>query len=230
MKFHYSFLLNRLIPLLGILILSACVQSTQQVSTQTANSQWQKMDRQQTLQAGQIKALQQQIKQLQKLLVDKKIITANNSSTTAPPSQPLAAQPINYTVGQNEVAGIAASAASYLAAFSHLAAGQPLAAEAGFNTFLSSFPDHQYAPNARYWLANAQLSQGKTSLAQTNLQQLATNPKAKAKVPAALLQLAQIYRQKGQISQANNALEQLRNHYPESPEAQQFYRSTESTD
>ena len=230
MKFYYSFLLNRLIPLLGILILSACVQSTQQVSTQTANSKWQKMAQQQTLQAGQIKALQQQIKQLQKQLVDKKIITAKNSSTTTPLSQPLTAPPINYTYGQNEVAGIAASAASYLAAFSHLAAGQPLAAETGFNTFLNSFPDHQYAPNARYWLANAQLSQGKTSLAQANLQQLATNPKAKDKVPAALLQLAQIYRQKGQVSQANNVLEQLRNHYPESPEAQQFYRSTESTD
>ncbi len=115
----------------------------------------------------------------------------------------------------------------YLAAFSNLAAGRLPAAESGFQGFLREFPDHQYSPNARYWLANAQLSQGKTNLAVTNLQQIIVNPNAQAKVPAALMQLAQIYRQEGQPIQADNVLEQLRNRYPESPEAQQFYRSNE---
>ncbi len=230
MKCHHSFILKILVPIMGILLLSACVQSTQQAATQTPNVQWQKLQEQQGLQANQIKSLQQQIKQLQKQLVDKRIIASNSSSTVINPTISTEEPLINYTYGKDEVAGIAASAASYLAAFSHLAAGQSLAAEAGFNTFLSNFPNHQYAPNARYWLANAQLAQGKTTLAQANLQQLATNPKAKAKVPAALLQLAQIYRQQDNLLQANNVLEQLRNHYPESPEAQQFYRSTESTD
>jgi len=100
----------------------------------------------------------------------------------------------------------------------------------GFEAFLKNFHDHEYAPNARYWLAEAQLAQGKTELAQANLQQLATNPEAKHKVPAALLQLAHIYRQQGRTTEADNVLEQLRNHYPESPEAQQLYRSAETAD
>ncbi len=94
---------------------------------------------------------------------------------------------------------------------------------------MRDFPDHQYAPNARYWLANAQLSQGKTNLAINNLQIIITDPNAQNKAPAALKQLVQIYHQQGSQMQADDALEQLRNRYPESPEAQHFYRSEEPT-
>jgi len=135
----------------------------------------------------------------------------------------------NQFANNQEVVTIAASASSYLAAFSNLAAGHFPAAEAGFQQFLQDFPNHQYSPNARYWLANAQLSQKKMNQAITNLQLITANPNAQAKAPAAFMQLAQIYRQEGQTIEAENILEQLRNRYPESPEAQQLYRRNEPT-
>ena len=223
----------KLVPLLGLtFLLSACAQSTTQMSSNVASTQLQLLQKQQRQQTIQINSLQQQVEQLRQKLVDSKIITAGTGNVQI--SVPAATEPaqpyetvINHHQNDGEAAAIAASAASYLAAFSHLAANRPAQAEAGFETFLASFPNHQYSPNARYWLASSQLSQGKTQQAQVTLQQLATDPKAKAKVPAALLQLAEIYRQEGNSTQANNVLEQLRNHYPESPEAQQFYQSTE---
>ncbi|MCK4503296.1 MAG: tetratricopeptide repeat protein [Desulfuromonadales bacterium] len=235
MRCRYPFLTNKLTPLLGLVfLLGACVQTTAQVPSRVANTNLQKLQQQQQLHTTQIESLQRQVKQLQQQLIDKNIISAQNHENSTKLSRPTNTKPaelaINYSYEQNEAAGIAASAASYLAAFSHLAASRPVAAEAGFETFLSNFPNHLYAPNARYWLASAQLSQGHSKRAKANLQQLATNPRAKAKVPAALLLLAQIYRQEGLSIQADNVLEQLRNHYPESQEAQQFYRSTEPTD
>lgn len=236
MNNYYPAKIVKLISLLGLfLLLNGCVQSTAQISSSVATTQLKQLQKQQRQNTTQLNSLQQQIEQLQQQLIDNKIIVAGTSSpkkespVSANSSQQYEAV-INYHQDDGEAAGIAASAASYLAAFSHLAADRPLKAETGFEAFLKSFPNHQYTPNARYWLANAQLSQGKTEQAQVNLQQLATDPKAKAKVPAALLQLAEIYRQDGKLSQANNVLEQLRNHYPDSPEAQQFYQSTEPKD
>ncbi len=233
MQNHYPAQIIKLIPLLGLLFsLNACVQSTPQMSSNITITQLQQLQSQQQQQSNQITSLQQQIEQLQQRLIDNKVITAavgdiQKTVPTMPESSKQYETAINYQLGKNEVSGIAASAASYLAAFSHLAADRPLEAEAGFEAFLNSFPNHQYSPNARYWLANAQLSQDKTQQAQTNLQLLATDPNAKAKAPAALLQLAKIYRLEGNLTQANNVLDQLRNHYPDSQEAQQFYQSTE---
>lgn len=117
---------------------------------------------------------------------------------------------------------------AYLAAFSGLASGQPDLAEAGFERFLIAYPNHLHAPNARYWLARAQASQGKTEQAATNLKRIITDPAAQAKAPAALLQLAQIYRQQGLTKQAEDVVEQLRTSYPDSPEVQQLNRSNGS--
>ena len=226
MRNNYLSLVNKFLLLGGLVILlSSCVQNTPQASSRSANTQLLDLQKQQQRQASMIESLQQQLNKLQKQLEGSKTIPVQNTPITT--SNDVA---INYNHEQSEVTEIAASAASYLAAFSHLAAGRAAAAEVGFEAFLTNFQDHEYAPNARYWLAEAQLAQGKTELAQANLQQLATNPKAKHKVPAALLQLAHIYRQQGRSIEADNVLEQLRNHYPESPEAQQLYRSADTAD
>jgi tol-pal system protein YbgF len=238
MKHPHLFLMTKVLLFLGfVLLLSSCAPAPGLAPSGALKTQLYEIKQQQQKQADQLQQLQQQLAQLQKQLGTQDILEAKNQNIlneqgqlepmTAPGT--ILAETTNQFPLNQEVVTIAASASSYLAAFSNLAAGHLPAAEAGFQGFLQEFPDHQYSPNARYWLASAQLSQGKMNLASTNFQLIIANPNAQAKAPAAFIQLAQIYRQEGQTIQADNILEQLRNRYPESPEAQQLYRSNEPT-
>ena len=225
----------RLIPILGlVLLLSSCAPPPALAPSGALKEQLHEIKQQQQQQATQLQQLQQQIAQLQQQLTAENLVTAEIQDNIESPQQsgstPAAIaipEPSQQTIPNQEAVHIVASASSYLAAFSNLAAGNFAAAETGFQTFLRDFPNHQYSPNARYWLASAQLSQEKTNLAISNLQLIISDPKGQKKAPAALVQLAQIYQHQGLQIQADNVLEQLRNNYPESPEAQQFYRSEE---
>ncbi len=235
MKVPCSFLTTGLIPILGfVLLLSSCAPTTSLAPSGALKEQLRTIKQQQQEQETQLLQLQQQFSQLQQQLTAEKMITTQiqENIESPQPLEPIEAPVItfpNQVIPNQEAVTIAASASSYLTAFSNLAAGRQVAAETGFQEFLRDFPDHQYAPNARYWLANAQLSQGKTNLAINNLQIIIADPNAQNKAPAALKQLVQIYHQQGSQMQADDALEQLRNRYPESPEAQHFYRSEEPT-
>jgi tol-pal system protein YbgF len=243
MKHPLLFLTTKVLLFWGLVfLLSSCAPAPGLAPSGALKTQLYEIKQQQQQQADQLQQLQQTLTQLQEQLSAENIISAKNQNNLYVPDQlkqPTIQQPSmqlpggtpaessNQFANNQEVVTIAASASSYLAAFSNLAAGHFPAAEAGFTEFLQEFPNHQYSPNARYWLANAQLSQGKMNQAITNLQLITANPNARAKAPAAFMQLAQIYRQEGQTIEAENILEQLRNRYPESPEAQQLYRSNE---
>ncbi len=235
MKVSPSAQIIKLIPISGlVLLLSSCAPTTGIAPSGALKEQLYEIKQQQQEQATQVQQLQQQISQLQQQLTAENLVTAKIQDNIESPQQPEATAsiiaipaPVDQIIPNQEAVNIAASASSYLEAFSNLAAGNFAAAETGFQEFLLGFPEHQYSPNARYWLASAQLSQGKTNLAVENLQQITANPSAQKKAPAALMQLAQIYQQQGLQIQADNVLEQLRNRYPESQEAQHFYKSTE---
>lgn len=235
MKVSHSDLIIRLIPILGLgLLLSSCAPTTGIAPSGALKQQLHEIKQQQQEQATQLQQLQRQISQLQQQLTAENLVSAPVQDNIESPQQSGATIPIitvpesqSQIIPNQQAVKIAASASSYLAAFSNLAAGNFAAAEMGFQEFLRDFPDHQYSPNARYWLASAQLSQDKTNLAINNLQLIISDPNGQKKKPAALMQLAQIYQQRGLQIQADNVLEQLRNNYPESPEAQHFYRSTE---
>ena len=248
MKYPLLFLTTKALLFWGLVfLLSSCAPAPGLAPSGALKTQLDEIKQQQRQQANQLQQLQQKLTQLQEQLSAQNIISETNQNNLYIPDQlkqPTTQQPSiqqptvppgipaengNPLANNQEVVTIAASASSYLAAFSNLAAGHFPAAEAGFKEFLQQFPNHKYSPNARYWLANAQLSQGKKNQAITNLQLITANPNAQAKAPAALMQLAQIYRQEGQTIEAENILEQLRNRYPESPEAQQLYRSNEPT-
>ncbi|MCF6266698.1 MAG: tetratricopeptide repeat protein [Desulfuromusa sp.] len=225
MKQILSFLITGLVPFLGlVLLLSSCAPTPGLAPSGALKDQLREIKQQLQQQTTQLQQFQQQLAQLQQQLSGESIISNQIQGNLETPGQPTIPAPLTPN---KEAVSIAASASSYLAAFSNLAAGQMSSAEMGFQKFLRDFPAHQYSPNARYWLARAQLSQGKINLAIDNLRQIITNPNAQNKAPAALMQLARIYRQKGLQIQADNVLEQLRNSYPESQEAQQIYRSDE---
>ena len=221
----------------GVLLLCSCAQPAGAPPSAALREQLAEIRQQQQEQALQMQQLQQHLAQLQQQLLAEDTISAkiqgnlesptlreDNTVTSAAP--PVA--PGQFSVNQ-EITDLASSASIYLAAFASLAAGRPAPAETGFEQFLSNFPDHQYAPNARYWLASAQLSQGKTEPAIDNLRRIIADPRGRDKAPAALAQLANLYRHQGLSIQADEVLEQLRNRYPGSPEAQHFYRSDEPT-
>jgi tol-pal system protein YbgF len=231
MRIPHSTPIIRLFPILGfILLLSSCAPTTGLAPSGALKQQLQEIKQQQKQQATQLQQLQQKISQLQQQLAGENQVTAQIQNNIEPAQQSGSTTPMIATPGisNQEAVTIAASASSYLAAFSNLAAGNYAAAETGFKNFLRDFPDHQYTPNARYWLAKAQLEQKKTNQAINNLQQIIADPNGQKKSPAALLQLAQIYQQQGLQIQADNILKQLRTNYPESPEAQHLYRSADT--
>jgi tol-pal system protein YbgF len=226
----------------GMILLSACAPAATGLAPSGAlQQQLHDIRGQQTQQAQLVQQLQQQLTQLQQQLAMGEIIPLPPQQTppmTDPAENPMGlvtkapqqtekiVTPIQFN-GAQEVSAVAASASSYLAAFSNLAAGRWVAAETGFQTFIDEYSDHQYAPNARYWLANAQLSQGKTDAATSNLRQIIIDPRGQTKAPAAMLQLEQLYRRQKLTLQADEIAEQLRSRYPDSQEAQYLYRNPE---
>lgn len=229
----------------GLLLLSACAPAATGLAPSGAlQQQLNDIRQQQQQQAQLVQQLQQQLTQLQQQFPTGEVtmttpqqgqdghvtteepLTPVTVVTTEPQKTESITTPLPFN-GAQEVRAVAASASSYLAAFSDLAAGRWVAAETGFQNFLAEYSDHQYAPNARYWLASAQLSQGKTDAATSNLRQIIIDPLGQAKAPAAMLQLEQLYRRQGLTLQADEIAEQLRSRYPDSQEAQYLYRSPE---
>ena len=184
---------------------------------------------QQQQQAEQLLALQQQLSLVQQQMAGGAPLTTPGLAPTEPATQPETGDTAVMIPAyvNTEISDLADSASTYLSAFSSLAAGRYALAEAGFNQFLYAYPHHQYSANARYWLASAQAAQNKLPAAMTNLQQITSDINGQDKAPAALALLAQLYRKQENYTEADDALEQLRSNYPDSPEAQHFYQGDE---
>jgi len=207
-----------------LLFLNACTAPTAAGPSVALKQQFTQMQEQQRQQAMQLMEIQQQLAELQQQLLsptEQNRITALAGATTeqaTPEPQPT----VVPAAIRQELTGLADSAASYLNAFSNLAAGRYAIAESGFNNFLNSYPQHQYNANARYWLASAQLSQGKLDMAASTLRQVITSATGQDRAPAAMMMLAKVYRQQSQPEAADEILEQLRQRFPKSAEAQQL--------
>lgn len=211
---------------LCLILLSSCTQTIVGTSPDLSQ-QLASLQQQQTQQAKQLSELQLQLAQLQQQLL---VSTPVPPITMERPQQqrPEEIEPATIPAAiSQEVAALADSASTYLSAFSNLAAGRYSVAEGGFDIFLSEYPNHQYAPNARYWLASSQLSQGKLQLASSNLRQIIIDMEGQQRAPAALFMLAKIYSQQQMLTEADEVLDQLRDRYPDSQEAQQLYKEDE---
>lgn len=152
--------------------------------------------------------------------------------------EPTAAVPepqVSEEVGEEPTAGIstpatdvipvlAESATLYLEAFSALALGRYQQAAISFEDFLSRYAEHEYAPNARYWLAETQLARGMQQQAEANLLLVGNSDNSSGKAPAALGRLVELYRQQNKQEQADTILQKLSSRFPGSREAQLFNR------
>lgn len=222
----------------SIFLLNACAPATTGLAPSGAlQQQLDAIRAQQDKQAKTIAQLVEQLEQFKLQLSGSPLPPTtsdqpqNHQQQSALLAEEITEPTISFPLNRNsvrEVEDVAASASSYLAAFSDLAAGRWESAEKGFSLFLASYADHQYAPNARFWMASAQLSQGKVQLATNQFLHIAADPQGSAKAPAALLQLEQIYRKQGMTLRADEIAEQLRNRFPESPEAHYIDQTVEA--
>ncbi|MBW6508396.1 MAG: tetratricopeptide repeat protein [Desulfuromonadales bacterium] len=215
--------------ILPVALLSSCAPTPTGAPSVALSEQLQQIRQQQQQQSEQLQLLTRQMVLLQQVIGIEEITLSEPDPVKAlifaatPPADD--STPLPRTTTQIE---INPAVNAYLDAFSHLASGRPDSAERGFELFLREFPDHQHSANALYWLAQAQSTQGKNDLATTTLRQIITDPRAQFKAPAALMQLAAIYRQQGLNHQADDIVDQLRINYPNSPEAQLLIRNDAS--
>lgn len=107
----------------------------------------------------------------------------------------------------------------YLKAFADYAAGRYAQATDGFNTFLKTYPDSDFSGNARYWLGECYYAQQQYPQAVAAFQQVVERTPQGPKAPDALLKMADALKQMGQNDRAAQALQALRQRYPDSTAA-----------
>jgi tol-pal system protein YbgF len=214
-----------IVSLLVAGLLSACAQpptiDSQQITVQTNEFELLKQQQQQHQQA--LLEIEQRLDQLQQKMGESTQVAGDLAPSKE--SGIMSQTETAISPGTSEVETLVEAAGSYLEAFSALAMGRYEQAQDGFNSFLNNFVEHRYAPNARYWLAEAEIALGLTQQAEDNLLMIINDPASERKAPEALSRLAQLYEQQNLTEQVEDILHQLRTRFPESREAQHFNRS-----
>lgn len=92
-------------------------------------------------------------------------------------------------------------------------------AAAGFQDFLTTYPEHELADNAAYYLADSYLKQNRFELAVQTFDQVIQLYPDGDKVPVAYFKKAQALEQMQQMTEAIETYQQLSKLFPESQEA-----------
>jgi tol-pal system protein YbgF len=116
-------------------------------------------------------------------------------------------------------AGNDAAASDYRAAVELVKAGKHDEAQAALHAFLKTYPRHDYADNAQYWLGEDFYAQKDFQHALAEFRAtIETYPRGN-KVPDALLKVGYCYQALGQTEKARAVLEQVVSLYPKSEPA-----------
>ncbi len=153
------------------------------------------------------------ISDLRRQLATKKVTPSREIATSTRPILAPATSPT--TAGSQN----ASPTEIYLQAFSDYAAGRFEQAIQGFETFLRLHAGSDYAGNAQYWLGECYYSQQQYARAVEEFQRTIERYPQGSKTPDALLKMASALTQLGQPDRAKEALQVLRNRYPDSPAA-----------
>jgi len=118
-----------------------------------------------------------------------------------------------------ETGPAAAEVKAYEAALNLFKAGNYPLAISAFQLFLYTYPPSKLAPNAQYWMGNAQSAQGQYKQAIATHQKLLATWADDAKAPDALIGIANSQEALGDRRGAQKTLEALLVKYPGSPAA-----------
>lgn len=135
--------------------------------------------------------------------VQSPVVSGEDSAATPPPT-------VQNSQGEEK---------AYLTAFEFLKQGRYPEAISGFNSFLSQYPQSEYADNAQYWLGEAYyVSRDYPQSLQSFTRLVELHPQS-AKIPGALLKIGYINYERGNYEQARTALATITREYPESSAA-----------
>ncbi|MCB6183866.1 tol-pal system protein YbgF [Leeia sp. TBRC 13508] len=104
--------------------------------------------------------------------------------------------------------------ATYDAAFAKFRSGNYPAAITGFASFIKSYPNSRYAPNAQYWIGNAYTAQRDYKKAISEQQKLISMWPDSNKVPDAMLNIATAQQELGDAGASKKTLEELVTKFP----------------
>jgi tol-pal system protein YbgF len=112
-----------------------------------------------------------------------------------------------------------AEAKAYEAALNQFKLGNYPLAISAFQGLLVTYPSSKLAPNAQYWIGNAQSAQGQYKLAIFSHQKLLATWPDDAKAPESMMSIANAQESLGDRRGAQKTLEALLVKYPQSPAA-----------
>jgi tol-pal system protein YbgF len=131
----------------------------------------------------------------------------------------VAARRAHARVDREPAAANDAAANDYRAAVDLIKAGKHEDAITALRAFIATYPHHEYADNAQYWLGEAYYAQHDYQRALVEFRAtIETYPRGN-KVPDALLKVGYCYAALGQADRAHAVLEQVVNLYPKSEPA-----------
>lgn len=108
----------------------------------------------------------------------------------------------------------------YREAFDLLKARDYTAARSAFGKMLTSYPQGQFADNARYWLGEIGYVTQDYAAAQAQFNRLVADYPRSPKVPGAMLKLGYVYYEQDQPAKAREVLQEVAQRFPETSEAQ----------
>jgi tol-pal system protein YbgF len=141
----------------------------------------------------------------------------------APNHAPGAAAAINTTDTTAAVAAInnaGSDLAAYQAAYQLLQNKQYTEAIAGFNAYLTTYPQGEYIANVDYWLGEVYLIQHQYPQAEQAFSRVVTQYPEHQKSADAMLKLGYVYEASGDSQKALTAFEQVQQKYPNTAVAQ----------
>ncbi len=107
----------------------------------------------------------------------------------------------------------------YKSSYQALTRREHAAAIAGFQKFLSRYPDHDYADNAQYWLGEAYYDQREYQTALAEFRKVVKRYPDGNKAPDALLKIGYCYAKLGDLDAARDVLSQVIEIYPKTDSA-----------
>jgi tol-pal system protein YbgF len=108
---------------------------------------------------------------------------------------------------------------AYMKAFGLFSANNYKGAVEAFGSFIKTYPDSEYAPNAMYWIGECHYTQRNYSQAITVFKRVISLYPKGSKIPDAMLKIGFSYISMNDQARAKTALQTLVDKYPESPAA-----------
>ncbi len=151
------------------------------------------------------------------------ILTASLSTLdkrTAALEEKAASVPVaSASIGTDAAPGVEPPENLYLRGYKETKANNFTEASEIFKTFLSTYPNHKFAGNSQYWLAEIYYARGDWEMAILGFDKVIKTYSGSEKVPAATLKQGFAFEKIGANKEARVLLEQVVARFPESPEA-----------